>query len=498
MSAWQEILNAALIGTNRKPFTPPAADGIVGDMLAQIEGLDGEHNLLAAAAALTQWQRAGVLPPSDASSFAEPSQPDDRPRCSARAGQHLLRMLNGDYVQALPEWLDTLYQSGQRVAEEYLPAVLTRGAQSSDLREAIIKVIGERGRWLAALNDQWRYAIGLHDEVDWETAATTARVLFLRDLRTTDPDHARELIEEAWPNERADDRAGYLETLHINLSMADEPFIESCLDDRSKKVRVLVPDLLARLPQSAYIQRMIERVESCITLKGGAKPKLEVILPTTLDEAMLRDGIEEKPPTKMGKKAWWLLQMLRAIPLNYWGEEWRKTPTELVDIADGSDWKEAFHEGWITAAGRHPDPEWVVALLKKYPTHGGILQSLAPEEQERCVLELLEAKAYEDDDGLFRLIAYNQRRWSEDYAGMALKHINQYYKKHKDNPNWYTLQHIQAAAYTFPPELLEDARKVLLQDQDDTSYWRRMADTFIDTLEFRRSMLEELKIGAGG
>jgi hypothetical protein len=404
-------------------------------------------------------------------------------------------MLNGDYAQALPEWLDVLYQSGHRVAAEYLPALLTRGAQSSDLREAIIKVIGERGRWLAALNDQWRYAIGLHDEIDWETAATAARMLFLRDLRATDPDRARGLIEEAWSKERADDRASYLETLHINLSMADESFIESCLDDRSKKVRSLVPDLLAQLPQSAYVQRMIERAEGCIDLKGGARPKLEVTLPATLDEPMTHDCIVEKPSSsfpKMGKKAWWLLQMLRVIPPNYWAEKWGKTPAELVDIAERSDWKEAIHEGWITATRRDPDIEWTTALLTKYSTRGGLVEDLAPEEQERCILELIEHKAYEDDDGLFRLIAYNRQLWSEDYARMTLKHINQYYKKHKDNPNWYTMQHIQATAYYFPSELLDEARKVLLQGQDDTSYWRRMADTFIDTLEFRRNMLEEL------
>ncbi|MBN1430951.1 MAG: hypothetical protein JXB07_21460 [Anaerolineae bacterium] len=493
MSAWEDILNAALIGTGRKPFTPPVADGLVGEVLAQIGSADGERNLLASAAVITQWQRAGALPAHDTSPFPEPAPADDRPRCSARAGQHLAIMAGGEHAQALPEWLEALYRSGKQLPEEYLPILLALGVQKSDLREAIVKVIGERGRWLAAINDTWHYAVTSDDEADWETASTSARVLFLRRLRATNPDRARELIEAAWATERADERARYLETLQVNLSMADEPFLEACLDDRSKKVRDIVPVLLARLPQSAYVRRMIERVDNRLILKGNTRLKLEVTLPEKLDEVMIRDGIEEKPPSKMGKKAWWLLQMLKAVPPNYWVEKWGKTPAELIDAAGSSDWKEALCQGWFGAVECYPDSEWVMALLKEYPKNYDLFEGLTPDEQERCVLELSKSKAYQKDTDWIQLIGLVLQSWSIGYAEVVLKRMGDYYKGHKGNPDWHITYAFPATAYYFPPELLDKARRVLLPDENPANLWLTMANSFIDTLEFRRNMLEELQ-----
>ena len=60
-----------------------------------------------------------------------------------------------------------------------------------------------------------------------------------------------------------------LEKLSIHLSIADHDFLEGCLDDRSKIVKEVAIDLLARLPESLFVQRMQQQLSQILLLKTG-------------------------------------------------------------------------------------------------------------------------------------------------------------------------------------------------------------------------------------
>src|SRR5690242_11449254 len=232
MSHWEEIVRAALLGTERQPFSvPAAADGALGDLLAEVEKQPADGRQLAAAAVLTQYQRAGRFAATDNIPLVSPAPDDDLPRTSTRSGQHLRLMLTGKYGDALDEWLEAVAGAGRRIPEELLPALLGFGGQKTERREATIKVVGARGRWLAGLNPHWGYAVSPMDESEWETASGAARVLILQSVRAADPGRGRALIEATWETEHADDRAGFIGCLAHGLSMDDEPFLENCLDD---------------------------------------------------------------------------------------------------------------------------------------------------------------------------------------------------------------------------------------------------------------------------
>src|SRR5215831_19383628 len=134
MSSWIEIVNAALIGCERKPFSlTPTADGL-GDLLSRLDQNEREGSLLGAAAVVSLYERAGGLPSMDARPLPEASAPDDTPRCDDRAAFHLSRMLRGEYQELLPEWLAKAAASGRRVPEELLPPLLDLGRMREDLR----------------------------------------------------------------------------------------------------------------------------------------------------------------------------------------------------------------------------------------------------------------------------------------------------------------------------------------------------------------------------
>ena len=126
---------------------------------------------------------------------------------------------------------------------------------------------------------RWQFAAGAREDprAIWETGTPEQRVSAIRRMRETDPGGARELVGTTWKSDGADERAKFVEAMRTSLSPDDEPFLEAALDDRSKQVRSAAADLLARLPQSAFVERMIERAEPLLAFTPGtARGKLTV------------------------------------------------------------------------------------------------------------------------------------------------------------------------------------------------------------------------------
>lgn len=304
---WADLVASALVGTDRRAPTLPSAGGALGDLLGRLTpGDDPAGSLLGAAGAVAAYQRAGWLPPIREVQPFIPCPPDDLPTCSTHAGRYLEQMLAGTHSNALPEWLAALATQGRAVPIARLPDLLERGRNEESLRPLITAVLGVRGRWLASLNPSWDYAVVPEDATApadltelWETGSRAMRRSVLSRLRGDDPACGRELLAATWASERVDERVAFLMTFEHGLSMADEPFLEQALDDRSERVRKIASNLLVTLPESGLIQRMIARLTPLLswTPIGGRvkRPTVEVVLPEDCDAAMQRDGIVRKP-----------------------------------------------------------------------------------------------------------------------------------------------------------------------------------------------------------
>ncbi len=125
MNLWQDVVTAALVGTEPKSLTLNLPDNQLGELLQKLNSTDPEGTLLGAAAAIALYQRAGLLPTTDIS--AQPCEPDDKPCCSPRAGKHLALMLQGKHANLSPEWLAAAESALKRVPERYLPELLALG-----------------------------------------------------------------------------------------------------------------------------------------------------------------------------------------------------------------------------------------------------------------------------------------------------------------------------------------------------------------------------------
>ncbi|BBC26401.1 DUF5691 domain-containing protein [Pseudanabaena sp. ABRG5-3] len=432
-SLLQTITATALIGTQRQPFTPITTDGNLGQLLANIDTTNQEAALLSTVAIVTMYQQAGQLPITNHQlQITDPCELDDLPRCSDRTGYYLSLMLNGEHQQLLPELLDCLADLGQRVHETSLPSLLDLGKRQSDVREAIVKVLGKRGQWLAAQNPEWNY-VASEDEVVWETGSKAARLMWLTKLRRQEPVQARQLLESTWKQESASDRTAFLEVLGTGLSMADEPFLEALLDDRSKEVRRVTVDLLTCLSESRFCQRAIARVQNLVKLQNeGNQPYFTVDLPEVHTPEMLRDGIESKSnDTQIGDRASWLLKMLTSTPLSFWYQHLARSMEDLVKAANHSQSDRLILQGWIAAAQKTGDLVWLQALVEfsqEEEVNRIAGQPLAESlildsQQQAAAIHLLKNSDLAFSNLFKSLLFRNKTIWNEEVSEIVLEVI---------------------------------------------------------------------------
>ncbi len=497
---WHDLITTALLGTQQHPV--PTADGQLGTVLNRLTATSPEQRLLKMVALTAVYQQTGTLPAKESTPLTAPCVPDDQARCTSRAAYFLSIMLDGTHKAVLDEFLTALSAHDQRVLEEKIPALLNAGSKDSSLRSLIQQTIGRRGHWLAAQNRQWSYAaIADHlDESIWQTGNLPSRLLLLEQVRKADPAHARELLVSSWQEDSADERTAFIETLErIALSMDDEPFLEGLLDtDRSVEVRSAVCHALACLPDSRLVQRMTERALPLIQAVQGDTFQLEVTLPNTLTDEMIRDGIKKAGPTGKGEKSFWLSQMVSAVPLDVWVDHLKASPAELIQAAIQADWKDLLIGAWAAAACTQQNTVWIEQILVADPDISMDLVTLlkgVPADRIESIAQTL-LVVHGLFDGHFSALDVLSNagiRWSEPFSRQIWAALRQELSNPNNTNRHYVLQsalNTFALAMTPASWLVEEAES-LVQASLDTP-WEKMLTDFAATLRFRHEMHQEL------
>ncbi|MBS0378534.1 MAG: hypothetical protein JSS29_08610 [Proteobacteria bacterium] len=328
------------------------------------------------AAAALLWKLAGertgintAPPPAPATTTA------DR-YVSEMATRRLARMLAEGPRELVEEWLDIAARSGGVLAPQWVPAVFQALAPAARTRYA--RVLGARIEWLAAQDARWAIE-GCRiewTEDAWTSGTQAERAALLMHVRQAEPERGRALLESTWTIDSPESRERFVGVLRIGLSAADEAFLEAALDDKRKSVRSSAADLLKGLPASAYVRRVLDRLQPLFVLEArgtglisrfsGRKLRLE--LPAALDKAALRDGMETKPPAtrKIGERAWWLMQMIEAIPPVIWTQRFDCTEAELLSAVDATDYSDDLCHAFTAACVRHPEHRWVQGLCAEW------------------------------------------------------------------------------------------------------------------------------------
>ncbi|WP_420644745.1 DUF5691 domain-containing protein [Candidatus Leptofilum sp.] len=506
MIAWQDTVKTALLGTKRAEMPTQADEQPLGQFLAQLPMEEEAATLLAAAGTTalhrqTGWQPRQAAPPAPAPS------PPDMPVCPPVVARQIEQMLLGPQTSLLPEMLDALAQTGHRLPDHLLPNLLEKGNKMGRIRPSILQVIGNRGRWLAQQNPSWQYA---SPEIDhwigllkaWETAVPPKRQALLRQIRTTHPERGRQILEHTWKSHNGMVRHQIIKILDINLSQADEPFLEAALDDRNHLVRRAAADLLAKLPEARLSQRMEQHVDGILSWAGWPS-KITVRLPKQILPAMLRDGVPDiKEEDRVKLRSRLLTQIINRVPLAHWQAQWQKTPQEIVKAAKRSAWPRTLMSAFSTAAIRQKNSAWAEALIvvNEFNSFTGRLVPILTPSQCLALMQKAakQSRQLKRPHPLHIFLQHWQQALSVPMGEFWLELFAEHLRKEKKQAPDPTVNNLfRRFGQKCAPELADTAVAKLTNISGLSSTWQKTVNHLCQTLQLRRDLLAEInKLGS--
>jgi len=264
-----------LEAARRRWLTGGDADVSVGALAAGTEGGEGQLRLLAEAAQLrqialrpvapTQMTRVAPIPTLDLPLLDQALRPMFRRVIAAsneRAhAQAVIGLMANRGVMAHPfDWVPP--KDGAGFPEVYWPLADWVAGQEPIVQSALTAA-------------------------SWEDFSPNARRKALVELRSSDPDAARALLETFAATLAAEERLGLVETLLTGLNPADQPYLESLLTDRSGKVKTAARRLLGRLGVLAADDDARELAAFFETRKALLSRKVSIELRTKLNQVQI-------------------------------------------------------------------------------------------------------------------------------------------------------------------------------------------------------------------
>ena len=414
--AWDELVTAATVGTGTRALPQTGFHQTTVTVRADDTAADDAARLLELAAMETAANAVTVC--ATAATPVDPAPAESRTVMTDRLADLLLLAVrtDGDVAAYL---FDTVATAGLVVPPPALPAFLELGPDAR-IGPVLTALVGERGRWLAELDEDWLAFL-----------PPVPRVAEIAALRRVDPAAAREQMAAGWLGDSADDRALLLDALGEGLGLDDVPFLQSALSDRSAAVAVRATTLLTRLcgrlpldDQPPFGERAVDRARPVVRLvRQGLlrSPALEVVAPDSLDQAARGDRLyAPEPGYRKEQRAWWVEQIVQRAPLSLWENEFRRSPAELVALPVVGDFARELHPGWRAATWAQQNLTWARAFVAAADTAADtpLVGVLPAAEQARVARRVLDA-AETGDAAVLPLLTTIDGPWPAD-VGVAV------------------------------------------------------------------------------
>lgn len=438
MQALQTLAAQAVLGSERQALTLPALPGAIGVTLGALAQNEAEPavQVLRTAGVLAVCGLAGFRPESSTLPAVEPCPPESLRLCDDPTLTLLLERIIDDGPERLQaEALRRL--AGACLPYRLLPKALAMGSRSRAIRPYLLKVLGQRGTWLARQNPAWAFAAGPAEDNTpeiWDTGSLDQRLVYLRECRATDPAQARALLTAALPELGAKERATLLAVLAEQLGADDEDLLEGLLKDRSKEVRQTAASLLGQLPDSRFAARMAARLDACLSQQRKLLRTVWAIdPPETFDAEWKNDGLEEAKPQHepLGARAWWLYQLARSAPLSWWESRTGLSPAELLTWAEKGEWMLALWRAWLEAQTASGNAAWAAAFLEWLPQKDfpadvfKLIQCLPFAEREQHWLGIMkkDRHVYGSLSQILNALPLDSPLFSVEFSRRVLEHL---------------------------------------------------------------------------
>ncbi|MEM9990834.1 MAG: DUF5691 domain-containing protein, partial [Bacteroidota bacterium] len=155
MKNYQDLARTALLGTARTEFPDRLEEMLVAANVS--EALSPAQQVLELASFQAQYRKLDLFQPLAFQQFPEESLPlQESTYLSESSIQHLSSILQGHYRPALPEFTKAMKAHVKRFPPEYLPILLNRSLENSNIWSSIVELLGQRAWWLIRQRDEWK------------------------------------------------------------------------------------------------------------------------------------------------------------------------------------------------------------------------------------------------------------------------------------------------------------------------------------------------------
>jgi len=493
MKVWEEIVNKALMGSEKASLTSADLPAEIAAEFVVEECPEREDTFLKIAALTYQFRQSGALPGKANHATLAMAAPESLPYCSTKANAVLKTLLEEELPALLVFWLKLCLSKQQLAHPEMVPALLNIVARRKEFRPVVLIVVGERGKWLCSLNPDWNFSLtDTNAEKIWNEGSMEERREILRYLRNVDPERGRKLVESSWATEGANEKLSFLEILKINISAADLSWLES-LKEKSQKVNAAILYILKFIPSSTVVQEYQQVLSACVSLKSGKallgminKTEIMVNESFAFPDSIFKTGIEKLSSNKNISDAKHIIaQLMMNVPPAFLARHLQRTPDEVIELFQKDKQAEFYLPPIAIASVRFKDKLWTTKILDKADkdiivgSMATLISGLEGDEQNKYALKYFDEQPAE----IIQLMLASETEWSLELAKIILKFTAR--EVYQYNRQFYK----QAVAF-IPVDILNHLESFTPAEEQQKTYWQTQRDELARLLTLKQQTLE--------
>lgn len=493
MEFWNDLVNSAMIGTDRKQ---PAAGTLPNDVAEQLEtlqtnaGIDKEERFLQTAAIAFNYRQSGFIPAINTDVDLDAAPAEDKRYCNAEARQCLKDILSEESMPLLQIWLEHCIGAGQIVNAAMVPALLFVATQHKKLQSFVHSCCGRRGEWLAKFNPQWNFSSGDTAEQVWQTGTMEMRKNIFLETRKSNPSQALEWLQQTWKEEDANAKAAFLDLMTVGLQESDLPFLESLASEKSKKVKEAAVQLLRSIPSSAIVLRyeraLSERVhlkkeKALLGLVNKAVLQFEF---TPLDEGLHQTGIEKLSNKKeMSDSEYVLFQLIASVPTSFWEKQLQCTPQETLQHFQKNDTGKKMLPALVNATVRFSDRQFAIFLMQYSEVfYIDILPLLPSQQQEHYSVKFFKGH----EESVLSYALQFTKEWSIELARLIFEYASQ-------NPYQYSKSFFNTHIQKIPPAIIPELEKFVPKEEYYKTMWSNTCEYLAKLVQLKQQTIKAFK-----
>ena len=489
MELWQNILNTAMLGTDKRP---PGIEGLppelqqAASLIVQQKAIDKEEQFLQIASLVFNYRQCGVAPLKNAANDTLPAGDEEKPYAPQQALQVLKDIIEEDNVALMLSWLLHCEARNHLIHPELLPAMLSLGRQHKKLQPLLGTCCGKRGAWLSRFNPEWNFKIDASEIEIWQTGSPEQRKAVLLETRTINPALAREWLQQTWPQEDANTKTELMAVLATNIGDEDAPFLESLSSEKSKKVKELAVSLLRQVPSSSIVQLYQQVLQQAVVYKKekallglSAKHVLELQLPAAIDEQVFKSGIEKLSDKKgVSDEEHIIYQLAAAVPPSFWEAQLGSSPGEVISLLKKDQKGKHLISSIAQAIVQFKEPAWALAFVQQADTnHIDLFPLLPAGEQDQYAINALSYAA----DKAIAYCAGRNTEWSLDLTRQLFRYTARH--PYQYNRSFYG-QYIER----FPVDILQELEGLAPPEEHFKPMWGNISVYLIKLIGLKQQL----------